>query len=111
MPVGDEHDREDLIERVGEVTGVMPTQLRKILKMLSHPDVIVYTRKYFGSMDLRTKCERFEPPWSCVKDEDARYETIWDGWLTQENEPGPDPQLAKNWCEPCRRRVLEGLGG
>lgn len=93
--------KEDLIESIQEVLGRLPAETRLLIKILAHPDVIAYTNRYFSVLDPRTMCLTYEAPWNCVKEAEARYQTIHEGWLGGIG-------IDTSWCENCRKKVMTG---
>lgn len=97
-----EDEKEELLDRLQELTGAPVPNVRYLLRVLSHPDVIKYTRHYFDSLDESTRCQKYEAPWSCAREAEARYENIKYGWLGAGNGVG----YSEWWCEPCRAKVM-----
>lgn len=95
-------DKEDLIDRITELVGSEPMGVRPMLRILAHPALVSYTVRYFQSLDESSKCLKYEPPWSCAREAEARYENIKYGWLGGINGVGFD----ESWCENCRKKVL-----
>lgn len=96
-------DKEELIKHLQEVHGKLPADTRQVIAMLSHPMVAPLMRRYLISLDANFKCARFESPWSCSMEANARYENIKFGWAGGASGIGLD----ESWCGNCRRRVLE----
>lgn len=97
-----DNKKEDLVEAVKELIGVVPPDLRSTLKLLSHPHVLDHTIEYFGALDLDQRCLHYEEPWDCELESQAKYETVyyaWRGDLTFTEE------WKKNWCRNCRKRL------
>lgn len=94
-------DKETLIERVKELVGYEPPGIRVLLRVLAHPVLVQHTRRYFDALDGSMKCLFYEPPWSCAKEAEARYENIKYGWLG-----GVNGSLVDTWCDNCKRKVL-----
>lgn len=92
-------EKEDLVDHIQGVLGYLPENTRHILRILAHPQVIEYTQEYFGKLDNKTRCLRYDPPWSCVRESEARYENIKHGWT---GAPGPDGGTQDLWCPNCR---------
>lgn len=97
-------EKEELIEAIQAVFGVIPPNAREVLKVIGHPDVIEATKRYIHAIDTASRCQNYEPPWSCGKEAEARYENIKYGWLGGTAGVG----LGDWWCEPCRKRVMDG---
>lgn len=96
------HAREDLIDELASVRGVEPSNIRRILAMLGHPDMIKHTIKYFRDLDGAQECENYEGPWNCAREAEAHYENIQYGWTGGAGGIGFD----ESWCQPCRDRVM-----
>jgi hypothetical protein len=93
--------REDLIDELTTFRGVEPSNIRRILSMLSHPDMIKITIKYFQDLDGAQTCEKYEAPWNCAREAEAHYENIQYGWSA-----GVGIGFDGSWCTPCRDRVM-----
>lgn len=96
-------DKEELIDYIKEVVGYEPPGIRALLRVLAHPHVIEHTNKYFGPLDSRTMCTKYEAPWNCAREAEANYENIRFGWLGAQNGIGFD---SATWCEACMRKVM-----
>lgn len=96
-------EKEELISQLEEVLGGVPHNTRLILNGLSHPGVIEFTKRYIKSRDVANLCQKFEAPWDCAKEAEARFENIKYGWLGAGNSIEFDW-----WCTPCRNRVMDG---
>lgn len=96
-------DKEDLIDRITELVGGEPAGIRPMLRALAHPQLVQHTVRYFQSMDESSKCLKYEPPWTCAREAEARYENVQYGWLGGVNGVGFDD----SWCENCRKKVLD----
>lgn len=94
--------KQELIDGVTELVGYEPLGIRVLLRVLAHPDLVQHTRRYFDDLDQAAKCQMYEPPWSCAKEAEAKYENIQYGWLGGAGGVGFD----ESWCEPCRKKVL-----
>lgn len=96
------HEKEDLIDAIKEIRPIEPANIRLILDLLAHPDVIQHTIRYFQELDTAQKCLNYEHPWNCAREAEARYQTIQYGWISGAGALGYDD----SWCEPCRDRLL-----
>lgn len=92
-------EKEELIDLIMSITGSLPPQTRYILRVLSHPEVVAHARAYFNSVDTTSRCTRYEAPWSCAQEAEARFENVKYGWL------GSGGVVDEWWCENCRRRL------
>lgn len=92
-------EKEDLVDHIQGILGHLPENTRYILKVLAHPQIIEYTQEYFGKLDNKTRCLRYDPPWSCVREAEARYENVKYGWTAA---PGTDGGTQDLWCANCR---------
>lgn len=101
-PAGEAKDA--LVHGVTELLGRDIPNLRWALRVLSHPDVIEYTKRYFDAMDVNSRCTKYEPPWSCAKEAEAKYENIKYGWLGA----GSGVGFSEWWCDNCKKKVMEG---
>lgn len=95
-------DKEDLVDRVTELMGAEPLGIRPMLRALAHPQIVQHAVRYFQSLDESTKCLKYEPPWNCAREAEAKYENIKYGWFGGANGIGFD----ESWCENCRRKVV-----
>lgn len=96
-------EKDKLIKEIQILTGREYASTRTLLKILVHPNVIEYTKRYISSMDEAARCRKFIAPWSCSKEAEAKYENLQFGWLGSSGGLGFD----ETWCEPCRKRVME----
>ena len=96
-------DKEELVEHMQDIVGQVPENVRLVIKLLSHPDLIKFTKRYFNSIDKAGRCRNYEPPWSCAREAEAKYENLKFGWLGGLDGVG----YSDHWCEPCRSRVME----
>ena len=96
------HRKEELVDLIASVVGHEPPGVRVLLRAMSHPDVVTEMRRYLELIDENTRCLTYEPPWSCAREAEARYENIQYGWLGGAGGIGFD----SNWCENCRKKVL-----
>jgi hypothetical protein len=96
-------EKEELIEAIQEATGRLPNGTRLILDVLTQPDVIEFTKRFIQANDEAGKCLNYQDPWNCAKEAEAKYRNIKYGWLA-----GNGVGFDESWCEPCRRRVMEG---
>jgi hypothetical protein len=94
-------DKERLLEVLGKVCGVIPENPRLILRALTHPDVIEYTKAYVDSMDEAGRCTRYEAPWNCAREADSLYLNIKYGW-----QAAPGQGYSDSWCENCRKKAM-----
>jgi hypothetical protein len=94
--------KEELIDGIRDLVGYEPPGVRVLLRVLAHPDLVQHTRRYFDELDTSTKCIKYEAPWSCALEAEARYENIKYGWMGGAGGIGFD----ESWCENCRRKVL-----
>lgn len=97
-------DKEILLGKVQQILGREEPGIRKVLRLLAHPDVIGYTKKYFDAMDVNSMCTKYESPWSCAREAEARYENIHFGFLGAGSGIGFDD----SWCDNCKKKVLGG---
>lgn len=95
--------KEDLIDRMKEIVGYEPPDVRPLIRLLAHPDMIEYTTAYFNSFDKESMCLNYEAPWNCAREAEALYENIKFGWLGGAGGIG----YSDAWCEPCRKRVMD----
>lgn len=100
------HEKEDFIDEFKALYGFEPVALRHILTALTHPNLIDHTRKFLASYGSKkeNRCLLYSDPWSCVREAEARYETIKFGWLGAASGVGFD----ESWCDNCRARVMQG---
>ena len=97
-------EKEEVIAKVKEALGYEPTNLLGILKALSHPQVIQDTLRYLNLVDVENRCQKYEAPWNCAREAEAKYENIKYGWLGA----GYGIGFAEWWCDPCKSKVLRG---
>lgn len=100
-------DKEDFVDEIKAIHGHEPPGLRQFLGLLSHPDLIEQTVKFFELVEGQSgkhACQLYEYPWDCAREAEAKYETIKYGWLGA----GVGVGFDEAWCEPCRKRVLRG---
>ena len=95
-------EKDELLDKLCEVTGFEPIGARRFLDLLVQPDLIEYTKRFVVSRDEASRCQHYRAPWSCIKEADARYENIKFGWLGA----GPG-NYSEWWCNNCRRKVTE----
>lgn len=95
-------EKNRLVAKVNSVFGRVPDELRTVIKMLSHPDVIKETITYFNAEDPDLRCRKYESPWNCILEVEARYENVTFGWVGGASGVG----YYDGWCENCRKRVL-----
>lgn len=100
-PAGEAKDA--LVHGVTELLGHDIPNLRWVLRALSHPDLIEHTKKYFNAMDKASMCTKYETPWSCAKEAEAKYENIKYGWLGA----GSGVGFSEWWCDNCKKKVME----
>lgn len=96
-------EKESLIARVQEVTGVLPAGARIFLKALSHPDVVAHTKEYFSNFNEATMCLIYDGPWDCSQESEAKYESIYTGLMMDDTKFYED--WRENWCKNCKERV------
>lgn len=96
-------EKEDLIEVLQNIFGHIPQETRLVLKMLGHPNVIGHTKSYINKIDTSSRCTNYEPPWSCAREAEAKYENIKYGWLGA----GAGVGFEDWWCDNCRKRVMD----
>jgi hypothetical protein len=95
-------EKEDLIDAMSSILGLTPQNTRLILNVLVHPDIIEETKAYIRANDFASLCEKFQAPWDCAKEAEAKFENQKHGWL------GAGTSMEFDWwCEPCRKRVME----
>ena len=94
--------RQELIDGVAQLVGYEPPGIRVLLRVLSHPEIAGVAKEYFESMDVSSRCAKYEPPWSCAREAEAQYQNIKFGWVGATSGIGYD----ESWCEPCRRKVM-----
>lgn len=95
-------EKDELLDQIAEITGRTLPSVAFFLKVLTHPEVIEYTKRYISSLDLENRCQNYEAPWSCAREAEARYENIRYGWLGG----GSGVGYSEWWCEPCRKKVM-----
>lgn len=100
--VDHQHMREDLVDKVISLVGHEPPGIRVLLRTLSHPDIVKDARLYFDSMDASSRCTKYEPPWNCAREAEARYQNIKYGWTGGAGGIGFD----ESWCDNCRDKVM-----
>lgn len=96
------NDKEDLIDEVRAVLGVEPHGLRRAIAMLSHPEIIQHTIRYFSELDDSHICIKYEEPWNCAKVSEVNYESVTPHWIASEQ----TVVIGGDWCQPCRDRAL-----
>lgn len=97
------NDKEDLIDEVRAALGKEPIGLRQALAVLSHPEILEHTIKYFTSLDdNKHVCVKHAPPWDCAKETESRYDDSDYWWL---NSPHTKV-IPGHWCNPCRQQAL-----
>lgn len=97
-----EDPKEELIAEMQEVLGLIPSNTRLILNALAHPSLIDYARRYLRAVDKAGRCTKYEYPWSCTKEAEAKFENVKYGWL------GGVSEIELDWiCENCRNRITE----
>jgi len=97
--------KENLIEKLKEVTGVLPPNTRQFLKLLSHPEVADHTIEWMKSLDKAGLCTTYQAPWDCEKESEAKYETIYQGF-NQVLDLEFDDAWKEHWCTNCKERVM-----
>ena len=101
--------KEDLVDNINKIFGREPAELRHILSILCHEDLIDETIDYLkGAKTVEHVCIVYpEGGWSCSQEYEAALETIWSGrYLGAEASSAAYYEL---WCEPCRRQHEESL--
>lgn len=96
------NEKEDLIDEVKALFGLEPQGLRRAIMVLTHPDLIEYTLKYFKSFDDAHICIRYEAPWNCAQAAHANYESIAPPWIGS----AKTVVIGGDWCTPCRKHAL-----
>lgn len=100
-------EKEDLIDKIKEISGVEPPGVRHLLNLLAQPDVLDMTIGFFdGAKSMKHTCQIFADPWDCILEDEAKNDTIRGiGWM----EDVPLEALREEWCEPCRKKALMNL--
>lgn len=93
-------EKDELLDRIGELKGAVPVGLRSFLRLIVEPDVIEYTKRYIESADLQSRCLVYPYPWSCIREADAHLQNITNGWL------GAPGVIDPTWCDNCRKKVI-----
>ena len=97
-------EKEELIDNIQAVNGGrLPSNVRNVLSIIVHPDVIESTKDYIRVHDVNTRCLNYEYPWSCIREAEAKYKNIKYGWLAGSSGIGYD----ESWCENCRKKVMD----
>lgn len=96
--------REELIDLISSAVGYEPPGIRVLIRTISHPDIIGEIRRYLDLVDVASRCVKYEAPWSCAREAEARYENIKYGWYGGAGGIGFD----ESWCPNCRRKVIGG---
>lgn len=95
-------EKEDLIEEIESILGLIPANTRLLLNLLVQPSLVDYTRRYIRAADKSFLCKKYEAPWSCLKEAEAKFENVKFGWL------GAGGEFELDWiCESCRQRIIE----
>lgn len=98
-------EKEELISGIESILGLTPANTRLILNVLAHPELIEHTKRYIRSKDYASRCTKYETPWDCIKEAEAKFENIKFGWLGSGNS---SVELSLDWlCEACHRRITE----
>lgn len=101
--------KEDLIDNMVKIHGCEPKNLRRILTLLSHHDLIDETIDYLqGAKIVEHVCLIYpEGGWSCSQEYETSMESVWSGrYLGSE---ATSEAFYELWCEPCRRQYEEAL--
>lgn len=101
--------KEDLVDNIVKIYGREPRDIRLVLTLLSHDDLIDEVVDYLqGAKIVEHVCVVYpEGGWSCSQEYEAKLETIWSGrYLGAEASSEAFYEL---WCEPCRRQHEESL--
>lgn len=95
-------DREELIDHIKTVFPIVPSNIRGVLTLMTHPDVVHISKEYFEEMALRNlPCLTYDDPWSCEAESNAKYETIYMGMADE----GFSDVWREGWCNHCKQRV------
>ena len=97
--------KEDLIDAIRSALGVEPSGVRLAITALSHPDVIDETLKYFKEIDVKHMCLIYSYPWNCVRETEAKFETIRQDIAGA----GLSGDFDELWCRPCRERATDDV--